>query len=105
MHIGKMIQREFKKSGMTAQDFADALSCHRQNVYKIFEKPDISSYLLWRISIILNYDFFAEIAKIQGFVPNLETVSKMETLKNINIRIILQSLQKNINFMGGSEKP
>lgn len=67
MHIGKMIQREFKKSGMTAQAFADELACHRQNVYKIFEKPDISTDLLWRISIILKHDFFAEISENTDF--------------------------------------
>ena len=78
MHIGKMIQREFKKSGMTAQAFADAIACNRQNVYKIFEKPDISTNLLRRISLILKHDFFNEISENDKFCTEFEDGLKDE---------------------------
>lgn len=48
MHIGKMIHKELRRSGMTVTAFADALACHRQNVYKIFNNPDINTNLLFR---------------------------------------------------------
>lgn len=35
------------------------LSCSRTNMYKIFEKPHIDSEMLQRISVALDYDFFA----------------------------------------------
>ena len=46
MHIGKMIQEELMRSGMTVTAFADALACHRQNIYEIFDKADINTELL-----------------------------------------------------------
>ena len=67
MHIGKMIQQELRRSGMTVTAFADALACHRQNVYKIFSNPDINTNLLFRISVILHHDFFAEISDCSEF--------------------------------------
>lgn len=66
MHIGKLIHDELKKNGMTVTAFAEALACHRQNVYKIIEKPDINTDLLFRISRILKHDFFAEISELSG---------------------------------------
>ena len=33
--------------------------CSRTNMYKIFEKPHIDSEMLQRISVALDYDFFA----------------------------------------------
>lgn len=40
--------------------FAAKLSCDRTNVYKIFARPSIDTQLLFRISVILNRNFFAE---------------------------------------------
>lgn len=62
MHIGGRIRTVLAEKGMAVMDFAAALSCNRQNVYKIFEKPHISTDLLFRISIILEHDFFADIS-------------------------------------------
>lgn len=62
MHIGNRIKEVLKERGMTVTDFAESLSCNRQNVYKIFDKHDINTDLLMRISIILNYNFFTEIS-------------------------------------------
>lgn len=38
---------------------ARQLACSRTNVYKIFEKAHIDTQMLTRISLILEYDFFA----------------------------------------------
>ena len=63
MHIGNRIKEVLKEQGMTVTDFAESLSCNRQNVYKIFDKHDINTDLLMHISIILDHDFFGEISE------------------------------------------
>lgn len=63
MHIGNRIREVLKDREMTVKDFAESLSCNRQNVYKIFDKHDINTDLLMHIADILDYDFFGEISR------------------------------------------
>ena len=42
--------------------FANHLSCDRTNVYRIFAKNSLDTELLTRISIILDHNFFADLA-------------------------------------------
>lgn len=47
---------------MTVTRFAEKLNCTRPNVYKIFAKKNIDIELLWHISQVLKYDFFADLS-------------------------------------------
>lgn len=62
MHIGNKIKLLLKEQGLSVVDFASLIYCNRKNVYKLFEKEDINTGLLIRISQVLQYDFFAEIS-------------------------------------------
>lgn len=59
MHIGKLIRKEVNNQGKTVVWLANQLSCSRTNVYKIYGRPYIDTSVLLRISLVLNYDFFA----------------------------------------------
>ncbi len=39
------------------------IACERTNVYNIFEREDINTNLLRKLSIILEHDFFKELSK------------------------------------------
>lgn len=58
MHIGTLIEKEFRKQERTVTWFARKLNCNRQNVYDIFKRSNIDAELLLRISIILRFNFF-----------------------------------------------
>ena len=58
MHIGQLIKQELEEQGRTVVWFARKMSFSRTNAYKIFEKPSIDTEVLYRISKILQYDFF-----------------------------------------------
>ena len=62
IHAGQLIQRTLHDQGRTVTWFAAQLCCTRPNVYKIFRKENIDIHLLWRISYILKYTFFSELA-------------------------------------------
>lgn len=62
MHIGKHIEKIVHEQGRSVTWFANKLCYNRSNVYKIFERNSIDLFLLWRISKILNHDFFADIS-------------------------------------------
>lgn len=59
MHIGKLIREQVDSQGKSVVWLANQLSCSRTNVYKIYERPSIDTGLLLRISLILQYNFFA----------------------------------------------
>lgn len=63
VHVGQLIERTLHEQGRSVTWFAIQLCCTRPNVYKIFAKESIDTYLLWRISNILNHDFFLELSQ------------------------------------------
>ena len=69
MHVGQLIEEQFREQGRTVTWFAKQLCCTRANVYKIFSKDNIDVLLLIRISHILNYDFFSAISHKQMDTP------------------------------------
>jgi hypothetical protein len=63
MHIGQAIRKRMHELGKSVVCFSRELPCSRANVYLIFEKSTIDTELLMRISILLDYDFFALYSK------------------------------------------
>jgi hypothetical protein len=59
LHIGKEIEQRYKDSGIKLSEFARRLSTSPRNVYAIFDRTDIKTDLLQKISEVLNYNFFA----------------------------------------------
>jgi plasmid maintenance system antidote protein VapI len=59
VHIGKLICKKMKESGHTASWLARKMECHPSTIQKIFTKQHINTGVLMRISIILQYNFFA----------------------------------------------
>ena len=64
LHIGKMIRQTLRKQGRSVTWLAKELNCCRTNMYLIFQKSHLDTALLLRISHIMGYNFFADVAKI-----------------------------------------
>jgi len=63
IHIGKRIREVASERNVSAPELAEALSCTRKHIYKIFQKDSLNSELLMNFSKALRYDFFAEYSK------------------------------------------
>lgn len=65
MHIGHRIKEIFDSQSKThtVTWFARQLNCDRRNVYHIFARPNIDIQLLKRISILLDHNFFYDLAE------------------------------------------
>lgn len=57
VHIGNEIERVLRERGISVTQFANAICCHRKNVYDIFKRKSIDIDHLIRISKVLDYDF------------------------------------------------
>ncbi|MBO5186844.1 MAG: XRE family transcriptional regulator [Prevotella sp.] len=58
IHIGRLIEEELRRQERSVSWFARMLCCERTNVYNIFKRESIDCSMLYRISIILNRNFF-----------------------------------------------
>lgn len=58
IHIGRLVEQEFREQGRSATWLAKRIHCTRTNIYKIFEKENMDVYQLREISIALGVDFF-----------------------------------------------
>lgn len=56
--IGKEIHRELKRQGRSGVWLARQLPCSNNHVYKLFSKKTMDTDLLWRISDIMDINFF-----------------------------------------------
>ncbi len=65
MHIGALIKKRFDDGPKiwTVTWFALQLNCDRRNIYNIFARQSLDTELLMRISKILKFNFFMELAK------------------------------------------
>ena len=63
MHIGQRIKEVMKTKKISAVKVAKEISCERTNLYNIFDREDINTSLLRKLSIVLNHDFFKELSK------------------------------------------
>lgn len=62
IHIGKNIKKLLEQKGIKMKWFCEQMHCHRNTAYGIFERAWVDSYTLMKISIILDYDFFADLS-------------------------------------------
>ena len=58
IHIGRLIEKRIKEVGMTKAEFGRRINTSRQNVNTLLRKESLDTELLWRISEVLNFDFF-----------------------------------------------
>lgn len=58
IEIGLIIKREYKKQGLSINDFGKSINRHPKTVVNIFKRKTIDTELLVSISTALNHDFF-----------------------------------------------
>jgi transcriptional regulator with XRE-family HTH domain len=88
--IGPLIKKQFElrrkhDRNFTIAYFADRINLHRSTVYQLFKQHSVDVYLLWEISKVLDYDFFAEIMK-KDALPSAEVI--------LGIKIDVKQLEK-----------
>ena len=60
IHIGNLISKVLEEKHISVAELANQLHTDKSNMYKILRKSHIDTELLYRISQILNHNFFRE---------------------------------------------
>lgn len=70
--LGELIKQELERQERSITWFASKVGVDRSNVYRLFKKHSLDTSLLMRISIVLNYDFFAYLSQEMKDRQNLQ---------------------------------
>ena len=62
IHVGRMIEYELRRQDKTVSWLARSICHERSSIYKIFSRKSVDIYLLLKISVLLNHDFFLDIS-------------------------------------------
>lgn len=61
--LGRLIRERLKEKKQSVSWLSDQLKIDRSNVYRLFKRSGIDSDVLMRISLALDYDFFALLSR------------------------------------------
>ena len=61
-NIGQCIKDELARQERTISWLSTKLNCQRSNIYRMLRKNSIDTQLLQHISLILNHNFFRDLA-------------------------------------------
>jgi hypothetical protein len=69
VHIGKLVEGEFRElqkehPEYTVKWLAEKMCCERRNIYNIFERSDLDTDLLTRLSMVLRHNFYKDLYDI-----------------------------------------
>ena len=85
MHIGHQIKEVFDRQGRRATWFAAKLNCNRANVYNIFNRENIDVEMLIKISLVLQHNFFQDIANL---IDDKTCIKSLENMLENPIQIV-----------------
>jgi len=87
VHIGQKIKKALDESKYSVTDFATKINKSRTVVYNIFERSTIDTGLLYKISKVLDHDFFSYYNENIGWVAKEEQanyIKKNDLLATLN---------------------
>lgn len=98
--IGELIEKEVRNQQLNIVEFANAISCKRNNVYNIFQRPNIDIILLARISNVLKHNFFADLANDSELIPSTDTTIDAESANNKAVSQFLNVMPEILEKLG-----
>jgi hypothetical protein len=60
LHLGRLLKQELVRQGRTAVWLAKQVNCTPENIYKAFRAQWLTMPLLFKISRVLEHDFFKD---------------------------------------------
>jgi hypothetical protein len=89
IHVGTLLTKKLKEYHITKAEVARRISRPHSSLYTLTHNPSMQAYLLWELSIAMNFDFFATLSS--------ELQQKHPEIKSEHAAII--ALQKELSEM------
>jgi hypothetical protein len=97
IHIGEQIKTVIETRGITVSEFGRRINKTRENVYDIFTRQTIDTGLLYKISEVLNYNFFLVYSeKFQNNNINIDYLIKENNMLKEVVEILKLKIKKKL---------
>jgi hypothetical protein len=88
VHIGKLVEGEFRELQKEHPEYtvtwlAEKMCCERRNIYNIFERSDLDSDLLTRLSLVLHHNFYDDLRRMLD--ERLAAIQQQNQLHNFMV--------------------
>lgn len=64
VHHGEVIEKVIRRNGHSISDIARLTRVNRRSVYNWFEQQDLKPEIIYRIGLVINHDFSAELPDV-----------------------------------------
>ena len=80
-HIGQLIQKKLRELHVSSSEAARRIGVNSSTVRAYYKQPSLQFGIIWKLSIVLNYDFLSDI--ISTYPPDfpVKTNEKMANLE------------------------
>ncbi|MBE6310426.1 MAG: hypothetical protein E7080_05160 [Bacteroidales bacterium] len=82
--LGQIIKDEVKRQGLKGIDFAELIPCSENHIYKIYKSTSLDTFLLERISKVLNHNFFEDIINGNVDMENPEVIKEFNNRRAVS---------------------
>jgi hypothetical protein len=91
LHIGREIENKYKESGLKLSEFAKRIHKSPRSIYDLFERSEIKTEQLQKISEVLNFDFFALYRQSDAREPesSYQTETGLQSQKKVSVVVEL----------------
>lgn len=90
VHLGNLLSEKIKEKRLSKKAVERSIGRSNNAVKRLMGRPSIQAYLLWELSIALEYDFFAEISRA------LQQKHQVVGGANGNDKTLIASLEKEL---------
>jgi plasmid maintenance system antidote protein VapI len=90
VHLGKLLSEKIKEQRLSKTAVARSINRPSSAIKPLCDRPSMQAYLLWELSIALDYDFFSAVS--QALLQKHPQISSA----NANDKATIASLQKEL---------
>ncbi len=93
VHHGQIIERVIRRNGYSISELARLTKVNRRSVYNWFNQKHLKAEIVYRIGIVLNYDFSEEFPELFPKQPTSDMVLPAQLAEN-QTRLPLQQSEQ-----------
>lgn len=98
VHIGQLIERVFRQSGLTQRQLAERINCERSNVARIFKRDSIDIKQLLALSLALEHNFLGDLMQKNSEDDFLRLlVNEFVAVDNASDQVVIRINKTSIN--------
>jgi hypothetical protein len=100
VHLGNLLNEKIKEQHLTKSELGRKIKRPRSAIKPLLNRPSMQAYLLWELSIALEYDFFAHLSQaLSEKYPGIKTTGTQDKAVIAALEKELTALREEKNYL------